>query len=132
MLLDNCAQIYFHGCGTNVYRAPVRLAPARTIGDSLMRKMLPVLLSAALLAPISAAHAQQAQSQKPLDIYFLDTEGGQATLFVSPSGQSMLVDTGFPGNQGMPPEVANTPGVTRDADRIMAVLKTANISVLDY
>ncbi len=76
--------------------------------------------------------AQQTAQKKPLDIYFLDTEGGQATLFVSPSGQSMLVDTGFPGNQGAPPAEANAPGITRDADRIMAVLKLANVDVLDY
>ena len=30
----------------------------------------------------------QAPSQKPLDIYFIDVEGGQATLFVAPSGES--------------------------------------------
>lgn len=91
-----------------------------------MRKTFLLLLVAALLVPI----ALQAQ-QKPLDIYFLDTEGGQATLFVSPSGQSMLVDTGFPGNQGMPPG-SGAPGITRDADRISAVLKLANVTVLDY
>ena len=90
------------------------------------------LLAAVLLVPFSFVRAQQAPQKKPLDIYFLDTEGGQATLFVSPSGQSMLVDTGFPGNQGMPPAEANAYGVTRDADRIMAVLKLANVGVLDY
>ena len=85
-----------------------------------------------LAVPFTSLHAQQPSQKKPLDIYFLDTEGGQATLFVSPSGQSMLVDTGFAGNQGMPPAEANAPGITRDADRIMAVLKLANVSVLDY
>ena len=55
---------------------------------------------AALVVAILSVHAQQPLQQKPLDIYFIDTEGGQATLFVSPSGQSMLVDTGFAGNQG--------------------------------
>ncbi len=87
-----------------------------------------------LLLPLFAAYAQQQPVQKkPLDIYFMDTEGGQATLFVSPSGQSMLVDTGFPGNQGAatPAEAAAT-NITRDADRIMAVLKLANVNVLDY
>jgi competence protein ComEC len=98
--------------------------------ESFMRRM-GFLFAGALLVSFSTVNAQQAQ-KKPLDIYFLDTEGGQATLFVSPSGQSMLVDTGFPGNQGMPPEVANAPGVTRDADRIMKVLKEANVGVLDY
>jgi len=44
----------------------------------------------------------------------------------------MLVDTGFPGNQGAPSAEANVAGVTRDADRIMEVLKLANVGVLDY
>jgi beta-lactamase superfamily II metal-dependent hydrolase len=83
-----------------------------------------IFMSAALLA-----------QQKSLDIYFLDTEGGQATLFVTPSGESMLVDTGFAGNQGMPPPPAGaggSPAITRDADRITGVLKLANVAVLDY
>jgi len=94
----------------------------------------------ALLAPLALlAQAPQPDPPglKPLDIYFLDTEGGQATLFVSPSGQAMLVDTGFPGNQGMPAAAGGAAangasGITRDADRIMAVLKLANVTVLDY
>src|SRR5204862_1348543 len=52
---------------------------------------------------------------KNLDIYFVDVEGGQATLFVSPSGQSMMVDTGWPGLNN------------RDADRIAAVAKLAGV-----
>jgi len=98
-----------------------------------MRKRLPFLVVAILLAPIAFVRAQAPETQKPLDIYFIDTEGGQATLFVAPSGESMLVDTGFPGNQGAAtPEESNAPGITRDADRIMAVLKKANVIVLDY
>jgi len=94
-----------------------------------MRTKLAVIAAIFLLAPVALLRAQD----KPLDIYFLDTEGGQATLFVSPTGESMLVDTGFPGNQGAAtPAEANAAGIHRDADRIMAVLKTANISVLDY
>jgi beta-lactamase superfamily II metal-dependent hydrolase len=46
-----------------------------------------------------------------LDIYFIDTEGGQATLFVSPSGQTLLFDTGTGGDNG------------RDADRISNIVK---------
>jgi len=95
-----------------------------------MRKIWPLFAAFLLFVPVSFLHAQQ---QKPLDIYFIDTEGGQATLFVSPSGQSMLVDTGFPGNQGMPQSgAASTPPITRDADRITTVLKLANVTVLDY
>src|ERR1700676_348758 len=97
-----------------------------------MRKMLPLLV-AVLFAPVPFVHAQLPQQQKLLDIYFIDTEGGQATLFVPSSGQSMLVDTGFPGNQGAATTAeANAPGITRDADRITAVLKQANVTVLDY
>lgn len=57
---------------------------------------------------------------KTLDIYFVDVEGGQATLIVSPSGQSMLVDAGWPGFNG------------RDADRIAAAAKMAGITKIDY
>jgi competence protein ComEC len=55
-----------------------------------------------------------------LQVYFVDVEGGQATLFVTPAGQSLLIDTGWPGNDG------------RDADRILAATKLAGISKIDY
>ena len=57
---------------------------------------------------------------KSLRIYFVDVEGGQATLFVTPNGQSLLIDTGWPGNKG------------RDADRILTVAKDAGIRKVDY
>jgi len=57
---------------------------------------------------------------KDLQIYFIDVEGGQATLIVSPSGQSMLVDAGWPGF------------VDRDVDRIVAALKVAGVKQIDY
>src|SRR6266850_3422541 len=56
---------------------------------------------------------------KSLQIYFVDVEGGQATLFVTPAGQSLLIDTGWPGNNG------------RDADRIVAAAHDAGISKID-
>lgn len=59
-------------------------------------------------------------SPNPLRIYFVDVEGGQATLFVAPDGQSLLIDTGWPDNDG------------RDADRIVAVARKAGISKIDY
>ena len=55
---------------------------------------VPAAVAALLLATLTAPRAQ---AQKPLDIYFIDVEGGQATLFVTPSGESMLIDTGYPG-----------------------------------
>ena len=41
--------------------------------------------------------AQAVQAAKTLDLYFIDTEGGQATLVVAPSGQALLIDTGYTG-----------------------------------
>ncbi len=59
-------------------------------------------------------------ASKPLLIYFIDVEGGQSTLFVSPSGQSMLIDTGWPDHNG------------RDAKRIVAAAHDAGIHQIDY
>ncbi len=70
-------------------------------------------LSLVLACTLSAA-------QKPLEIYFIDVEGGQSTLFVTPAGQSLLIDTGWPGNQ------------YRDANRIAAAAKNAKIKKIDY
>jgi competence protein ComEC len=58
--------------------------------------------------------------QGNLRIYFIDVEGGQSTLFVPPSGQSLLIDTGWPDNAG------------RDADRILAATKLAGIKKIDF
>jgi competence protein ComEC len=83
----------------------------------------------------AAPAPQAARAERTLDIYFIDTEGGQATLVVSPSGESMLVDTGFAGNGGMPATASGSPGaapITRDADRISSVFKQAGVTVLDW
>jgi beta-lactamase superfamily II metal-dependent hydrolase len=69
------------------------------------------------LPPLSA---QPTESRKALQIYFVDVEGGQATLFITPTGQSMLIDTGWPGNEG------------RDADRIVSAARNAGLSEIDY
>jgi beta-lactamase superfamily II metal-dependent hydrolase len=58
----------------------------------------------------SALHAA-----KNLEIFFIDTEGGQSTLVVSPSGQAMLIDAGYPGFGG------------RDANRIADAAKQAHV-----
>ena len=51
-----------------------------------------------------------AQSAKPLEVYFIDVEGGQATLIVTPAGESMLIDTGYPGFED------------RDLNRVLATI----------
>jgi beta-lactamase superfamily II metal-dependent hydrolase len=64
-------------------------------------------------------NAAQAKNGKLL-IYSIDVEGGQSTLLVSPSGNSLLVDAGWPGNNG------------RDADRIQAAMRDAGITRIDH
>lgn len=77
------------------------------------------------LVAVLAFHPAAAQSKtqakaEGLRIYSIDVEGGQSTLLVSPSGASLLVDTGWPGNNG------------RDADRIQAAMRDAGIARIDY
>src|ERR1700722_11432510 len=79
----------------------------------ILSSILALTLSSA--APMKSAPA----AAKTLRIFFVDVEGGQATLFLTPAGQSLLIDTGWPGNNG------------RDADRIVAVAKKAGISKID-
>jgi beta-lactamase superfamily II metal-dependent hydrolase len=57
---------------------------------------------------------------KDLEIYFVDVEGGQATLMVTPSGQSVVIDAGWPDNG------------FRDANRIAAAAKLAKVKKIDY
>jgi len=83
-----------------------------------MPRVLSFALSLVVLT-FASPHAAAATA-KPLQIYFIDVEGGQSTLIVSPSGQSLLIDTGWPGYEG------------RDADRIIAAAHQAGIQQLDY
>jgi competence protein ComEC len=76
-----------------------------------IRTLLPFLILCA---------AQALPAAKTLDIYFVDVEGGQATLVVSPSKQALLVDTGWPGFN------------MRDANRIAAAAKRAGVKQIDY
>ncbi len=63
-----------------------------------------------------------AQARTTLDVYVVDVEGGNATLFVAPSGQSLLIDTGNFGPQAS----------VRDAERIMAAAKDAGLTQIDH
>jgi len=80
--------------------------------------LIPVLL--VVLFAMVCLPAQAQTKTRRLTIYSIDVEGGQATLLVSPSGHSLLVDTGWPGNNG------------RDADRIQAAMKDAGITKIDH
>ena len=74
-------------------------------------------LSAGILLLTSAMMLPAA---KNLEVYAIDVEGGQATLIVSPSGESMVVDTGWGGHN------------KRDAERIAAAAKAAGVKKIDY
>jgi len=78
----------------------------------------PIVLAATLLSFADAR--TQTPSRTALDVFFIDVEGGQATLFVTPAAESMLVDAGWAGFEG------------RDAGRIEAAAKQAGVSRLDY
>src|SRR5207253_6263145 len=68
-----------------------------------------------------ALPAAQTRTSKTLDIYVVDVEGGNATLYVAPSGESVLIDTGNGGAAG-----------PRDPERIMAAVKDARLTQIDH
>lgn len=82
----------------------------------------PLMKTAAITAFVTASFVASAAapSSDKLRIHFIDVEGGQATLFVTPEGQSLLIDTGWMGNNG------------RDADRIVAAARKEGLSKIDY
>jgi competence protein ComEC len=71
-----------------------------------------------MVAFVALSGAVRAQGNKPLDVYFIDVEGGQSTLFITPAGESVLVDSGNPGG--------------RDPGRIIATIKQAGLTQIDY
>ena len=82
-------------------------------------RYLLLLVVLAVIAIVPAAPL--AQTRKTLDIYVVDVEGGNATLFVAPSGQSLLIDTGNGG-----------PAAERDGGRILAAARDAGLTQIDH
>jgi beta-lactamase superfamily II metal-dependent hydrolase len=79
------------------------------------RKTIPLFFAVLFINLVVSARAPR----KTLDIYFIDVEGGAATLIVTPEGQSLLIDTGFPGE--------------RDAGRIAHVAREiAGLKQIDH
>ena len=87
------------------------MAGLTMVGSFSMLK--PLIVTLALCATALAA-------PKSMEVYFIDVEGGQATLIVSPSGQSMVIDTGWGGFDN------------RDADRIAAAAAKSGVKQIDY
>ena len=92
------------------FSSALRTLLARTLGAILIT----------LFGTYEAISVNAADDEKPLRVYFIDVEGGQATLFVTPDSQSLLIDTGWPDNDG------------RDADRIVVAAKRAGLSRINY
>jgi competence protein ComEC len=90
-----------------------------------MQRPNAALSSALLLIVLTGAAALAAG--RTLDIYFIDTEGGQATLFVSPSGETFMIDVGFAGLDTPNPDK----DAGRDAARIAGVAKVAKVTRID-
>src|SRR5262245_60278323 len=86
-------------------------------GVTLMRSLVVLPLALGL----SGLLAAQTRTAKTLDIYVIDVEGGNSQLYVSPSGESVLIDTGNAGAAAV-----------RDADRIMAAIRDANLTKIDH
>ena len=71
-----------------------------------------------------------AARRSTLDIYFIDVDGGQSTLIVTPAGETLLVDTGFPSN-GTFASIPGDPKSARDANRILAAARAAGVTRID-
>jgi hypothetical protein len=86
-----------------------------------MKRFLSASLAATAIAALMLA-AGPATSAQPgdLKITWIDVEGGASTLFVSPTGESLLFDTGNPGNGD------------RDAKRIFAAAQKAGLTKIDH
>lgn len=78
-----------------------------------LRSLIRVL--AVIVAAVSSLSAAE---RRGLDFYFIDTEGGAATLIVTPAGESILIDSGNPGD--------------RDPGRINAAAREAGLSQIDH
>jgi competence protein ComEC len=83
-------------------------------GASLMSRRLLLALCLCLIVVPSAF----AEGKRGLDIHFVDTEGGAATLIVTPTGESILFDCGNPG--------------ARDAERIHQAATRAGLKSIDH
>ncbi len=92
-------------------------------------------LAAALLIPATAgAGGWPGRTSKDLRISVIDVEGGAASLFLTPEGKALLIDTGWPPGMGNWPRMSETPAAstTSSADRIAAAAKELGVTRIDY
>src|SRR3984957_4169556 len=93
----------------------------RNLKEAIMRRAMIVLLVLAIAVFASAISVAQTRTPGTLNIYVIDVEGGNATLFVAPSPGSLLIDTG---NAGA--------AATRDAGRIVEAIEDAGLQRIDH
>jgi competence protein ComEC len=121
------ATLIVDGLDTSIASAGIRLFNSKREG-TMFRKVFfgrhsgPFSVARILVSLIALSFSQNAATAaSPLQIYFVDVEGGGATLIVSPSGESMLVDTGNA-----------PPNAERDTKRIHEAIELAGLKKLDY
>lgn len=88
--------------------------------ERFVLRALGLLAMAAIMTVRAMSAAAAGSAGAELRVYFIDVEGGQATLFITPLGESLLIDSGWPGNN------------YRDAERIASVARRAGLSRIDY
>ena len=86
-----------------------------------MRAKLVITIAGLVLGLVVGTALLSAQARRTLDIYVIDVEGGNATLFVTPAGESVLIDAG---NGGA--------AAARDAGRIFDAVKGAGLTQIDH
>src|SRR5215831_938427 len=87
-------------------------------------------LISASASVLAAPASTTGGTRRMLQIYFIDVEGGQSTLIVTPEHHSLLIDTGWAGDgAGFRP---GDPHKARDANRIVAAARDAGITQIDY
>ena len=90
--------------------------------NMIRKTLVAALLASALSLPAVAADGT-------LKIVSIDVEGGGGTLFVTPEGKSLLIDTGWPSGAGLLP---SPDGAQNSADRIAAAARKLGLSKIDY
>jgi len=92
--------------------------PRRRVAAGALALALACLALASAVNRAAAAPAPPSPVARGLDIDWIDVEGGAASLIVTPGGESILIDSGWPG--------------ARDADRIARVARERGLSRIDH
>src|ERR1700748_3137220 len=92
--------------------------------DMMRKTLLGLLASAAISIPFSAVQAQRG-GDDALQMVSIDVEGGGGTLFVTPDGHSLLIDTGNP-------DESRATGSHPSSERIVAAANALGVKKIDY